>query len=62
LFGGGKRNMILGMNIGVFTAWILTILTAIACVIYGIYYEYVKKDEEEKTPVKKDKKQKEEEK
>ena len=54
--------MILGMDIGVFTAWILTILAAIACVIYGIYYEYLKKDEEEKTPVKKDKKQKEEKK
>jgi len=54
--------MILGMDIGVFTAWILTILTAIACVIYGIYYEYIKKDEEEKIPVKNDKKQKEEEK
>ena len=54
--------MILGMDTGVFAAWILTILTAIACVIYGIYYEYIKKDGEEKTPVKKDKKQKEEEK
>lgn len=54
--------MILGMDIGVFTAWILTILTAIVCVIYGIYYEYLKKNEEEKTPAKYDKKQKEEEK
>ena len=54
--------MILGMDIGVFTAWILTILSAIGCVFYGIYYEYLKKDAEEKTPVKKDKKQKEEEK
>ena len=54
--------MILGMDGMVFAAWILTILAAIACVIYGIYYEYIKKDEEEETPVKKDKKQKEEEK
>ena len=50
--------MILGMDGAVFLAWILTILTAIACVLYGIYYEYLKKDEEEKPSVKKDKKQK----
>ena len=54
--------MILGMDGIVFVAWILTILTAITCVIYGIYYEYIKKDEEEKIPVKNDKKQKEEKK
>jgi phosphotransferase system glucose/maltose/N-acetylglucosamine-specific IIC component len=60
LFGGGKKKMILGMDGGVFAAWILTIIAAIACVIYGIYYEFLKKDEEEKTPLKKDKKQKEE--
>ena len=54
--------MILGMDDIVFAAWILTIITAIACVIYGIYYEYIKKDEEEKIPVKNDKKQKEEKK
>ena len=54
--------MILGMDTGVFAAWILSILAAIACVIYGIYYEYLKKNDEEKSPVKKDKKQKEEEK
>ena len=50
--------MILGMDIGVFAAWILTIIAAISCIIYGIYYEFLKKDEEEKTPLKKDKKQK----
>ncbi len=52
--------MILGMDIGVFTAWILTILTAIACVIYGIYYEFIKKDEKKdskKPPIKKDTKE-----
>ena len=55
-------SLILGMDAWVFAAWILTILAAIACVIYGIYYEYLKKDDEEKPPVKKDKKQKEGEK
>ena len=34
--------MILGMDGGVFTAWILTILAAILCVLYGIYYVYIK--------------------
>jgi hypothetical protein len=54
-------SLILGMDAWVFTAWILTILAAIACVIYGIYYEYLKKDDDAEPPVKKDKKQKEEE-
>jgi hypothetical protein len=54
--------MILGMDGIVFIAWTLTILTAIFCVIYGIYYEYLKKDGEEKIPKKKDKTQKMEEK
>jgi len=41
--------MILGMDSGVFTAWILTIISAIGCVIYGIYCEYLKKPEEKKS-------------
>ena len=36
-------NLILGMDLWVFAAWILTITTAIFCVIYGIYYEFFKK-------------------
>ena len=48
-------SLILGMDVWVFTAWILTILAAIACVIYGIYYEYLKKDDEEEPPVEKKK-------
>ena len=55
-------SLILGMDAWVFAAWILTIIVAIVCVIYGIYYQYLKKDDEEKLPVKKDKKQKEGEK
>ena len=41
-------SMILGMDLGVFLAWILTILAAIACVLYGLYYEYFKKPEKVK--------------
>ena len=36
-------NLILGMGFGVFLAWILTILSAIFCVVYGIYNEYINK-------------------
>lgn len=43
-------GLILGMDPWVFTAWILTILSAIFCVLYGIYYEYIKKPSERKKP------------
>lgn len=45
-------SMILGMDLWVFAAWIGTIIVAIICVLYGIYYKYIKKDSEEKEPVK----------
>jgi len=54
--------MILGMDIWVFTAWILTILAAILCVLYGIYHEHLKKSDNEKPSTKKTKKSKKEEK
>ena len=43
-------SLILGMGIWVFLAWILTIIAAILCIIYGIYHEVIKKtsDKEEK--------------
>ena len=41
-------GLILGMDPWVFTAWILTILSAIACVLYGLYYEFLKKPSAEK--------------
>jgi hypothetical protein len=34
--------MILGMDPWVFIAWIGTIISALFCVLYGIYYEYLK--------------------
>ncbi len=40
-------NLILGMDPFVFIAWIGTILTAIFCVVYGIYYEFIKKSKED---------------
>ena len=36
--------MILGMDVGVFSAWLLTIIAAIICVLYGVYFEFIKKD------------------
>ena len=36
-------NLIFGMDVLVFTAWLLTILSAIFCVLYGIYFEIRKK-------------------
>ena len=39
-------SLILGMDYLVFAAWILTILSAIFCVIYGLYYEFIKKPKE----------------
>jgi hypothetical protein len=40
-------SFILGMDIFVFIAWIGTIFTAIFCVIIGIYYEFIKKSNDE---------------
>jgi hypothetical protein len=53
--------MILGMDIGVFTAWILTILAAILCLLYGIYCEFLKKDTTEQRSVITEKQPKKEE-
>jgi hypothetical protein len=39
-------NMILGMDIWVFIAWIGTILAAILCLFYGIYHWILKKTDE----------------
>ncbi len=38
-------TLILGMDPFVFIAWIGTIFAAIFCVIYGIYFEFIKKPE-----------------
>jgi hypothetical protein len=36
-------SLILGLDTGVFIAWIGTLLAALACVFYGIYHEFIKK-------------------
>lgn len=39
-------DLILGMDIGVFLAWIGTLLAAVLCIIYGIYHQFIKKETE----------------
>jgi hypothetical protein len=41
--------MILGMDIWVFTAWILTILSALLCVLYGIYHWFLDRSDKKKS-------------
>ena len=55
LFNGGGKDMILGMDVWVFTAWIGTILAALVCVGYGIYYEFIKKEKVKKPKKNQDK-------
>jgi len=44
-------NLILGMDLGVFLAWIGTLLVTVLCIIYGLYYQFIKKTQEEQPPV-----------
>lgn len=39
-------NLILGMDMGVFLAWIGTLLATVLCIVYGIYYQFSKTSEE----------------
>ncbi len=41
-------DFILGMDIGVFLAWIGTLLATLLCIVYGLYYQFIKKSEENK--------------
>lgn len=55
-------TFLLGMDLFVFIAWIGTIIAAIFCVLYGIYYEFNKKsksDDENNKSLKINKKPKE---
>lgn len=36
-------NLILGMDLGVFIAWIGTLAAAALCVLYGVHYQLIKK-------------------
>ncbi len=44
--------MILGMGIWVFIAWIGTILSAVLCLLYGVYHWVMKPDEKKSSEVK----------
>jgi len=49
-------SLILGMDIYVFIAWIGTIISAILCILYGVYHElYKKKDKISKDKLRKTK-------
>jgi predicted outer membrane lipoprotein len=43
-------NLILGMDIGVFIAWIGTLLATVLCILYGLYYQFIKKSDEKQRP------------
>ena len=45
-------NLILGMDIGVFIAWIGTLLATVLCILYGLYYQLIKKSDGKKRPAK----------
>ena len=44
-------SLILGMDIGVFIAWIGTLLAVVLCIIYGLYHQFIKKSDEKKKPI-----------
>ena len=57
-------NLILGMDLGVFLAWIGTLLAALLCIAYGIYYLFMnvkKSDKKQLTSSSKKQDQKQEE-
>jgi len=41
-------NLILGMDLGVFLAWVGTLLATILCILYGLYYQFIKKSDEKR--------------
>jgi hypothetical protein len=48
-------ELILGMDLGVFLAWIGTLLATLLCILYGIYHQFIKKTDvkQETSPSKK---------
>jgi predicted outer membrane lipoprotein len=50
------------MDLGVFLAWIGTLLACVLCVVYGLYHQFIKKsDEKRRISSKKDQDNKQEE-
>jgi hypothetical protein len=43
-------SLILGMDLGVFIAWIGTLLATVLCIGYGLYYQFIKKSDEKQRP------------
>ncbi|MFA5101621.1 MAG: hypothetical protein WC525_00555 [Candidatus Thermoplasmatota archaeon] len=43
-------ELILGMDLGVFVAWIGTLLATILCILYGIYHQFIKKTDTKQEP------------
>ena len=41
-------DLILGMDLGVFLAWIGTLLATVLCILYGLYYQFIKKSDEKR--------------
>lgn len=41
-------NLILGMDLDVFLAWIGTLLATVLCILYGLYYQFIKKSDEKR--------------
>ncbi len=41
-------NLIIGMDLGVFLAWIGTLLATVLCIVYGLYYQFIKKSDEKR--------------
>lgn len=54
-------DLILGMDIGVFVAWIGTLLAAVLCVVYGVYYQFIKKSPKPQQSAKSEEKKKKQE-
>jgi H+/gluconate symporter-like permease len=46
-----SMSLILGMDLGVFLAWIGTLLATVLCIVYGLYYQFIKKSEETQQPI-----------
>ncbi len=44
-------SLILGMDLGVFLAWIGTLLATVLCILYGLYYRFIKKSEEKQPTI-----------
>jgi predicted outer membrane lipoprotein len=55
-------DLIIGMDLGVFLAWIGTLLATVLCILYGLYYQFFKKsDEKQQSTVPEEQEKKQEE-